>query len=46
MDGRIGVERADENLDLRVDTLLLFGGLADNRESTNTLTIETLSQLM
>jgi hypothetical protein len=40
--GRVGVEGTDEDLDLRVDTLLLLGGFADERESTDTLTVESL----
>ena len=39
---RVGVQWADENLDLRVDTLLLFSRLADDGESANTLAVETL----
>ena len=42
VDGRVGVEGTDENLDLRLDALLLLGGLADEGESTDTLTVETL----
>lgn len=42
MDGRVGVKRADKDLDLRVDALLLLCGGADNGESTDTLTVETL----
>lgn len=42
MDGRVGVQRADENLELRVDALLLGGVGADKGEGTDTLTIETL----
>jgi len=42
MDRWVGVKRTDEDLDLGVDTLLLLGIRADNRESTNTLTVETL----
>lgn len=42
VDGRVGVDGADDDLELGVDTLLLGGVLADNGESTNTLTIETL----
>lgn len=41
MDGRVGVQRSDQDLDLRVHTLLLFGRLADNGESTDTLAVET-----
>jgi len=42
VDGRVRVEGADQDLDLGLDTLLLLGILADERESTNTLTVETL----
>jgi hypothetical protein len=42
VDWRVRVKRADKNLDLRVDTLLLICGLADDGEGTNTLTVETL----
>jgi len=42
VDRWVGVKRTDENLDLRVDALLLLGIGADNREGTNTLTVETL----
>ena len=42
VNGRVGVEGTDENLDLRLDALLLLGRLADEGESTDTLTIETL----
>lgn len=42
VDWGVGVKRADEDLDLRIDALLLLGGLADNGECTNTFTIETL----
>lgn len=43
VDGRIGVERADEDLNLGVYALLFLGRFADDGESTNALTIETLS---
>jgi hypothetical protein len=46
MDGRVRVQRAHEDLDLRVDTLLLIRRLADNREGTDTLTVETLSAII
>ena len=46
VDGRVGVEGADENLDLRLDALLLLGALADEREGTDTLSIETLEVLL
>lgn len=42
VDGRVGVQRSDDDLELRVDTLLLVGIGADKGEGTNTLTIETL----
>lgn len=41
VDGRAGVQRADENLDLGVDALDLLGVGADDGEGTNTLTVET-----
>jgi hypothetical protein len=44
MDRGVGVERADKDLDLGVDALLLFGGLTHNGESSNTFAIEALSQ--
>lgn len=43
VDGGVRVQRSDEDLELRVDTLLLVGVGADNGEGTNTLTVETLS---
>jgi hypothetical protein len=43
---RVRVQWAHEDLDLRVDTLLLFGRLAYNREGTNTLAVETLRFLL
>lgn len=42
VDGRVRVERADEDLELRVHALLLFGGFANERERTDTLAVETL----
>jgi hypothetical protein len=42
---RVGVKGSDENLDLRVDTLLFFGIRADNGEGSDTLTVETLLPL-
>jgi hypothetical protein len=42
VDGGVGVEGTDENLDLRLDTLLLLGVLADEGEGTDTLTVQTL----
>jgi hypothetical protein len=41
VDGRVGVQRADQDLDLGVDSLLLVGILGDNGEGTDTLTVET-----
>jgi len=38
---RVRVQWADENLDLRVNALLLVGRLADDGEGTNTLAVET-----
>lgn len=38
----VRVERSHEDLDLRINTLLLVGGLADDGEGTNTLAVETL----
>ena len=46
VDGRVGVERTDEDLELRVHALLLLGGFADEREGTDTLTVETLRILV
>jgi hypothetical protein len=43
VDGRVGVLGTNENLDLRLDALLLLGVLADEGEGTNTLTVQTLS---
>lgn len=40
--GGVGVERADDDLDLRVDALLLLGVFADDGEGTGTLTVKTL----
>ena len=45
VDGRVGVKRADQDLDLRVDTLLLVGIGANDGEGTNTLTVETLTNI-
>lgn len=42
VDGRVGVNGADNDLELGVDTLLLGGVLADNGKGTDTLAIETL----
>jgi hypothetical protein len=41
VDGRVGVEGTDENLDLRLNALLLLGVLANKREGTDTLTVQT-----
>lgn len=40
--GGVGVERAHDDLDLRVDALLLGGIFADDGEGTGTLTVKTL----
>lgn len=45
VNGRVGVEGTDEDLDLGVDALLLVGIGADNGESTNTLTVKTLNSI-
>jgi hypothetical protein len=42
VDGRVGVQRADEDLQLRVDTLLLLGVGGGDGEGTDTLSVETL----
>lgn len=41
VNGGVGVEGTNEDLDLRIDTLLLLGILANEGESTDTLTVET-----
>ena len=41
VDGGVGVEGADEDLDLRVDALLLLGVLTHDGEGTNTLAVKT-----
>jgi hypothetical protein len=41
VDGRVGVEGTDEDLDLRLNALLLLGVLADKREGTDTLAVQT-----
>lgn len=46
VDGGVGVHGADDDLDLRVEALDLLGVLADNREDTSTLTVETLGSTM
>jgi hypothetical protein len=43
VDWWVGVQRSHEDLDLRVDPLLLLGRLANHGESTHTLTIQTLA---
>ena len=43
VNGRVGVQRADKDLDLGVDALLLLGRLADDGEGTDTLAVKTLS---
>jgi hypothetical protein len=45
VDRGVGVKRADQDLDLRVDTLLLLDIGADDGEGTNTLTVETLGKV-
>lgn len=45
VDRGVRVERTDEDLDLRLHALLLFGRLANKREGTDALTIETLHDL-
>lgn len=42
MDGRVRVKWANKDLDLGVHALLLLCRSTDNREGTNTLTVETL----
>jgi hypothetical protein len=42
VNGRVGVQWTDKDLDLGVDTLLLLGRLADDGESTDTLAVKTL----
>ena len=46
VDGRVGVERAHEDLDLRVDSLGLFGRGGNDGEGADTLTVETLGQVL
>lgn len=41
VDGGVGVEGSDDNLQLRVNSVLLGGVLADKRESTDSLTVKT-----
>lgn len=40
--GRVGVHRTNEDLDLRIDALLLLGGFSQDREGADTLAVETL----
>jgi hypothetical protein len=42
VDGRVGVERADKDLDLGVNTLGFFGRLGDDGEGTDALAVKTL----
>lgn len=42
VDGGVGVQRPNEDLDLRVDALLLFGRRTSNRECTYTFAIQSL----
>jgi hypothetical protein len=44
VDRRVGVERAHENLDLRINAFLLVCRLAHNGEGTDTLAVKTLKQ--
>jgi hypothetical protein len=46
VDGRVGVERAHKDLDLRVDALCLFGRGGDNGEGADALTVETLGWML
>lgn len=39
MDGRIGVQGADEDLDLRINTLLLLSRLADDGECADSFAV-------
>jgi hypothetical protein len=41
VDGRVRVEGTNENLDLRLNALLLLGVLANEREGTDALTVQT-----
>lgn len=45
VDRRIGVKRSNEDLDLRVDSLLLFCRLTYDREGSHSLTIKTLNRV-
>ena len=42
VDRGVGVKGTNEDFDLRVDALLLFGGSADERKCTGSFTVETL----
>src|SRR5690242_5679223 len=42
VNGRVGVQGSDKDLDLGVDTLLLLGRLTDDGEGTDTLAVKTL----
>ena len=42
VDRRVGVERSDKNLDLRINALLLCCVGTDDREGSDTLTVEAL----
>ena len=44
MDWRVGVERSYEDLDLRIDALLLLGRVTDDREGPNAFAIQSLAQ--
>lgn len=44
VDWWVGVEWADDDLDLGVDALLLSGVLADDGEGSDTLSVETLKR--
>jgi hypothetical protein len=46
VDGRVGVEGSDEDLDLRIDTFLLVCISADDREGSDTFTVETLPRTL
>lgn len=46
VDGRVGVERAHEDLDLAVDALGFFGGGGDDGEGADALAVETLLDLL
>lgn len=41
VDGRVGVERAHEDLDLRVDSLLLLGAVGHHAERADSLAVQT-----